>query len=103
MSLERRPLGKPELAPGEYVATCVSAERRTSAAGNKMIVWAWELPGGQIVSSYTVVRRVESGLTAQALGLELRPLRLADAAGLRCRVTVGRDGDWMRVTAVRPL
>lgn len=101
--MKRRPLGKPGVPTGEHVALCVAAERVTSAAGNRCVLWTFELPGGQQVRHWTVVRRAESGLTAQALGLPLKPLRLADAAGRQCRVTVGVDGDWIRVTAVRPL
>lgn len=101
--MERRPLGKPEAPTGEHVAICVGAERVTSAAGNRCVRWTFELPGGRRLDSWTVVRRAETGLTAQALGLPLKPLRLPDAVGLRCRVTVGKDGDWLRITGVRPL
>ena len=101
--MEKRRLSKPETPTGEYVATCVAAERVTSAAGNRCVRWTFEFPGGQRLYSWTVVRRAETGLTAQALGLPLKPLRLADAAGLQCRATVGKDGDWLRITGVRPL
>jgi len=77
--------------------------RSTSAAGNKMIVWTFELESGQCVFHYTVIRRVETGLTAQALGLPLKPLRLAEAVDRQCRITVSQDGDWLKVTGVRPL
>lgn len=99
----RRPLGRPEVSPGEYVALCVDAVRETSAAGNRMVVWAFELPGGQRVKHFTVVRRAETGLTAQALGLPLKPLRLSDAAGRRARITVAPDGAFLKVTGVRPV
>jgi len=101
--MAKRPLGKPEVPTGEHVATCYAAWRDTSAAGNRMVVWVFELPGGQQVRHYTVTRRVETGLTAQALGLPLKPLRLADALGRECRITVSQDGDWLKVTGVRPL
>ncbi len=101
--MEKRPLSKPEAPTGEHVALCVAAVRETSAAGNRMVVWTFELPGGQRVRHYTVVRRVETGLTAQALGLPLKPLRLSEAGGRQCRVTVAKDGDWLKVSGVRPL
>lgn len=101
--MEKRPLGKPEFPTGEHIATCVAAVRETSAAGNRMVVWSFRLPGGQELRHFTVVRRVETGLTAQALGLPLKPLRLVDAPGKSCRVTVAKDGDWHKITGVRPL
>jgi hypothetical protein len=40
---------------------------------------------------------------AQALGLPLKPLRIADALDRQCRATVAWDGSYMKVTGVRPL
>lgn len=90
------------LAPGEYDATCVSAEAVLSAAGNACIRWTWEFPGGVRLASTTVRRRAETGLTAQALGLP-KAFRLSAAAGRQARVTIGRDGPFRSITAVRPL
>lgn len=99
--MEKRRLGQdPEL--GEHVAECVGAVLDTSAAGNRMVVWTFELPGGRRVNHYTVRRRAETALTAQALGLG-KSFRLSEALGCRCRVAVSKDGAWLKVSGVRPL
>lgn len=96
----RQAVGLP--APGEYVATCLRAERVESAAGNPCVRWTFDVDGTELART-TVVRRVETGRTALALGLRLKPLRLADAAGKRCRITVKQDGAFLSVDQVRPL
>jgi hypothetical protein len=102
--VERRRLGGgAPFPPGEYTATCTGAYHDTSAAGNKMVVWSLQLANGQFVRHWTVRRRVETGLMAQALGLPLKPLRIADALDRQCRATVAWDGSYMKVTGVRPV
>lgn len=91
------------LTPGEYAVACVSALPGVSAAGNKMIVWCFRLPNGQCLFWYTVLRRVETGLTAQALGLPRKPLVLSDAEGRQCRATLAKDGNLVKIVSVRPL
>lgn len=90
------------LTPGEYVAVCAGAETVDSAAGNKCVRWTFVVDGTELART-TVVRRVETGRTALALGLRLKPLRLADAVGKRCRVTVKQDGAFLSIDSVRPL
>lgn len=102
--VERRRLGGgAPYSPGEYVATVVAAHHGTSAAGNKMVTWALQLSNDSSVFHWTVRRRVETGLMAQALGIPLKPLRIADGVGRQCRATVVWDGQYMKVTGVRPL
>lgn len=74
-----------------------------SAAGNKLVIWTFQFPAGQCLFHWTVQRRVETGLCARALGLPLKPLRLADAEGRQCRATVVRDGSFMKIASVRAL
>jgi hypothetical protein len=103
VSTTRRTLGASAVPAGEHVVTVVSAIRGTSAAGNRMIVWGLEFPGGHCLFHYSVVRRVETGLMAQALGLPLKPLRIADAVGRQCRATVVNSDYGPKVSGVRPL
>lgn len=92
------------LSPGEYVATCAGAERSESAAGNKCVRWTFRLELENVdLALTTVIRRVETGRTAQALGLALKPLDLSKAAGRRCRIQVAKDGSYTKITAVKPL
>jgi hypothetical protein len=100
--MKKRRLGS-SVPSGEYEAICLRAVRHTSAAGNPCVRWTWALlPDAVIVEQYTVIRRAETGKTAQALGLPLRPLRLADAQGRRARVTVANGDFGPKVTAARP-
>lgn len=89
-------------APGEHVATCLRAERTESAAGNACVRWVFQVGDFELAHT-TVIRRVETGRIASALGLRLKPLRLPDAAGRRCRISVAKDGSFMKVTGARPL
>jgi len=91
----------PQLPPGEHVATCVQAEAVESAAGNPCV--RWTLRVGEFDLAWTTVRRrKETGQAAQALGLP-KAFRLSQAIGRKCRITVAKDGAYMKVTAARPL
>lgn len=90
------------ITPGEHAAVCLRAERHESAAGNKCVCWTFDVAGFEL-SHVTVVRSARTGRTALALGLRLKPLRLEDAAGRRCRLTVAKDGGFWKVTGLRPL
>lgn len=90
------------LTPGEHVAVCLRAERVDSAAGNKCVRWTFQVGDAELART-TVVRRKETGQTALALGLPLKPLVLSKAAGRRCRVVVKQDGAFLSIDSVRPL
>ena len=91
------------LPPGEYVAACRQAEAVDSQAGNPCVRWTFEVEGTEVRLAYTTVRRRrETGLVAQALGLP-KAFRLSQALDRRCRITVAKDGSFMKVTGARPL
>lgn len=87
----------PLLESGDYPGICVMAREATSAAGNPMIVWTFELESGRrLLNRYTL--RKGSGAaatheTAMALGLGKR-FRLSAAVGRSCVLVVGVDGQW---------
>jgi len=90
-------------SPGEHVVTCVRAELTTSAAGNECVRWVFELSTGVRLAWTTVRRRRETGLAARALGMKYPPLRLADAVGRKCRITVKQDGGFLSIESARAL
>ena len=101
---EKRRLGGNPGPAGEIVVTCVAAELVTSAAGNPCIRWTFESDNGVHRLAWTTVRRRrETGLAARALGMKYPPLRLAQALGRQCRVTVKQDGAFLNVESARPL
>lgn len=98
----RTPRQRVEPLTGEHEAVCLSAERSTSAAGNACVRWTFDVRGTELAYT-TVVRRKETGLCAQALGMQLKPLILSRAAGRKCRLTVEADGPFLNIRSVRPL
>lgn len=91
------------LAPGEYVAACCQAEVVDSQAGNPCVRWTFQVENHDVRLAWTTVRRRrETGLVAQALGLP-KAFRLSQALGRSCRITVAKDGGFMKVTGARPL
>lgn len=82
---------------------CLSAERTTSGAGNPCVRWTFQLLKDYMLSYTTVVRRKETGLVAQALGMKLKPLTLSQSVGRKCRVTIEKDGPYWNIRSVRAL
>jgi hypothetical protein len=95
----RQAAGQPE--PGEHLAVCLQADRHKSAAGNACVRWTFQV-GDFELAWVTVQRRKETGQAAQALGLP-KAFRLSEAAGKQCRLTLAKDGSYMKVTGARSL
>ena len=95
--------GTPEPLTGTHPATCVSAERSVSKAGNRMVVWTFRLDNGMDLRRWTLERSTDIHETVVALGLDPKAVRLSEAPGRRCRVVLSHDGSFHNIEAVRPL
>lgn len=104
---ERKPVGgngdMPEPLTGTHPATCVSAERGTSKAGNAMIIFQFRLENGMDLRRWCLTRSTDLHETVTALGMNPAAVRLSEAAGRRCRVVVSHDGSFHNIEACRPL
>lgn len=100
---ERRPVTTSGPLTGTFVAACVSAERSTSKAGNAMVVWTFRLDNDLELRRWTLLRSTDIHETVVALGLDPNAVRLSEAVGRQCRVTVGHDGMFSTIEATKPL
>lgn len=103
---ERVRVGGPTGLTGTHEARCASAEHGTSAAGNAMVVWVFQIPGAPggpaVVRRHTLLRSEEIYETAMALGLG-KEFKLSQAAGRKCRLTLASEGAFTNVAAAKPL
>jgi hypothetical protein len=88
---------------GTHPATCVSAKRDTSKAGNAMVVWHFRLDNGVELRRWTVLTSTDLHQTVVALGLDPAAVRLSEAAGKKCRLVISHDGSFHSIDASRPL
>lgn len=90
------------LEPGTYDATVVGAERYTAQSGSRCVRWTFRLSSGADVTRVTPVSgpgAVWGAEVVEALGLPKR-LRLSEAVGKRCVVTLAMQGQYLSVTKV---
>jgi hypothetical protein len=95
--------GAPEPLTGTFVGTCLAAERATSKAGNKMVVWHFRLDSGIDLRRWTLLKSTDLHETVTALGLDPAATRLSEAVGRKCRLVVGHDGAFQTIESARPL
>lgn len=101
---ERTPVGGgPNIAPGWHVGTVKSASHEQSAAGNKMLVWTFELADGWVQKHWTLLTSEDLHAVVVALGMAPAAVRLSEAVGRRCQLKLDKDGQFFKVKRVKPV
>lgn len=93
----------PEPLTGVFGATCVSAQRSVSKAGNGMVIWQFRLDNGLELRRWTLFTSTDLHETVTALGFDPKGVDLRDAAGRKCRLVISHDGQFSNIDSVRPL